>query len=122
MKKKDIRAGKPSGKSSRMGWLLVLVAAVTLESTNLIHYFFSQKEIRKKASMEAESRLIDTRDKIMVVIDRTEKIVWNSLWLAQRYLDTPDSLELVCRHIVQNSPYVVGSTVALCAICLRGAG
>ena len=55
MKKKDTRTGKLSGKSSRMGWLLVLVAAVTLESTNLIHYFYSQKEIRKKASMEAES-------------------------------------------------------------------
>ena len=113
MKKKDIRRGKLSGKSSRMGLLLVLVAAVTLESTNLIHYFFSQKEIRKKASMEAESQLIETRDKIMVVIDRTENIVWNSQWMAQRYLNTPDSLELVCRHIVQDSPYVVGSTVAL---------
>ena len=113
MKPKDKQTGILSGKSSWMGFLLVLVAAVTLESTNLIYYFFSQKEIRQKASMQAESQLIATRDKIMVVIDRTENIVWNSLWMVHQYLDTPDSLELVCRHIVQDSPYVVGSTVAL---------
>ena len=102
-----------AGKSTWMGFLMVLVAAVTLESTNLITLVFSQKEIREKASKQAESQLVITRDKIMVVIDRTENIVWNSIWQAQRYLDMPDSLELVCRHIVVDSPYVVGSTIAL---------
>ena len=100
-------------KSAWMGLILVLIAALILESAEIVQYFFSQKAIRENASSQVQGQLNATRDNIMILIDKTENALWNSLWMVQQYLNMPDSLERVCRHIVENSPTVVGSTVAL---------
>ena len=92
---------------------LVFVAAITLEVTGLVQYYYSQKSIREEANLRAESQLDATRNKIMDVIDQAEAAVRNSVWIAQWCLDYPDSLHLVCRRLVEDNPVVVGSTVAL---------
>lgn len=96
-----------------MGLLLVIVAAVTLEATALIQYYFSQKGIREEASMRAESQMEATRNRIMDVVNQTEAAVRNSIWITQWALDYPDSLVRVAQRIVEENPVVVGSTVAL---------
>ncbi|MBO4340334.1 MAG: SpoIIE family protein phosphatase [Bacteroidales bacterium] len=93
--------------------LLVFVAALTLEATALVQFYFSQKGMRKEADLRAESQLDATRNQIMDVIDQAEAAVRNSVWIAQWCLDYPDSLVLVCRRLVEDNPVVVGSTVAL---------
>ena len=100
-------------KSARTGLLLVVVAALTLEATALIQFYFSQKGIREEASMRAEGELETTQYKIMNVIDQAEAAVRNSVWIAQWCLDVPDSLPRVSQRIVQDNPVVLGSTVAL---------
>jgi sigma-B regulation protein RsbU (phosphoserine phosphatase) len=100
-------------QSLRLGLLLVIVAALTLEATSIIQYFFSQKSIREEATSRAESQLEVTRLKIMDVVDQTEAAVRNSVWIAQWCLDVTDSLQVVARRIVEDNPVVVGSTVAL---------
>ena len=100
-------------QSLRLGLLLVIVAALTLEATSIIQYFFSQKSIRKEATSRAESQLEVTRLKIMDVVDQTEAAVRNSVWIAQWCLDVTDSLQVVARRILEDNPVVVGSTVAL---------
>ena len=99
--------------------LLVVVAALTLEATALVQFYFSQKGIKEEASMRAESQLESTRNKIMDVIDQAEAAVRNSVWIAQWCLNYPDSLSRVCQRMVEDNPVVAGSTVALVPGYLR---
>ena len=100
-------------RSTRMGVMLVLVAAVTLEATALIQYFFSRRGLLEEATLRAESQLEATENRIMDIIDQTETAVRNTLWIAQWALDYPDSLASVSRRLVEDNPVVFGSTVAL---------
>ena len=100
-------------KSAGLGLLIVIVAAVTLEATALVQYYFSQKGIREEASMRAESQMEATRNQIMDVVNQTEAAVRNSIWIAQWALSVPDSLHRVAQRIVEDNPVVMGSTVAL---------
>ena len=93
--------------------LLVFVAAITLEATALVQFYYSQKSLREEANLRAESQLEATRNKIMDVIDQAEAAVRNSTWIAQWCLDYPDSLQRVSWRLVEDNPVVVGSTVAL---------
>ena len=100
-------------RAAGAGLLLVLVAAVTLEATALIQYFYSQKGIREEATRRAESQLDATRSQIMDVINQAEAAVRNSVWIASWCMDVPDSLAVVPSRLVRDNPVVVGSTLAL---------
>ena len=93
--------------------LLVFVAAVALEATALVQFFYSQKGLREEAELRAESELESTRYEIMDIIDQAEAAVRNSVWIAQWCLNNPDSLHRVCERIVADNPVVAGSTIAL---------
>ena len=92
---------------------LVLVAAVTLEATTLVQYYYTQKGMREEADKRARSELEATNNKIMDVINQAESAVRNSVWIAQWCLDIPDSMIVVSRRIVADNPVVMGSTMAL---------
>ena len=95
------------------GLVLVIIAALTLEATSIIQFYFSQKGIKEEARMRAESEMAATELKILNVVDQAESAVRNSIWVAQWCLAVPDSLQAVARRIVADNPVVVGSTVAL---------
>ena len=95
------------------GILLIVVAAVTLEATAVIQFYFSQRVLREEASQRAQSQMETARMRILDIVNQAESAVRNSEWIAQWCLSRPDSLASVCRLIVQNNPVVVGSTVAL---------
>jgi sigma-B regulation protein RsbU (phosphoserine phosphatase) len=100
-------------QSTWAGLLLVAVAALTLEATSLIQYYFSVNGLQEEASKRAETQLESTRNKIMDVIDQAESAVRNSVWIAQWCLNVPDSLPRVSTRIVEDNPVVLGSTIAL---------
>ena len=112
MKLKDTLDRTILRRSAWAGLMLVIVAALMLEATGLIQYYFSRKGIREEASMRAESQLETTRIKILDIIDQAEAAVRNSVWITRWCLDVPDSLPSVCRRVVQDNPVVLGSTVA----------
>lgn len=97
----------------RTGLLLVIVAALTLEATAIIQYVYSQREIKKEASLRAESELRSAEHKIMDVVNQAEAAVRNSIWVAEWCLEYPDSLERIPQRVVSENPVVVGSTIAL---------
>jgi len=99
-------------KSARAGLMLIIIAALTLEATSVIQYFFSQKGIREEALMRAESQLETNKVRIMDIINQAESAVRNSVWIAQWCLEVPDSMARVTQRIVQENPVVIGSTVA----------
>ena len=102
-----------ASKTNLDALFLVIVAAVTLEATALVQFYFSQKGLREEATMRAEGQLETTKNKIMDVINQAEAAVRNSVWIAQWCLDYPDSLGRVAQRIVEDNPVVSGSTVAL---------
>ena len=110
MDKKD---RKILGMSTRAGLLLVFVAALTLEATSIIQYIYTQKAIKKEASLRAESELRSAENKIMDVVNQAEAAVRNSIWVAEWCLEYPDSLQRIPQRIVSENPVVVVSTMAL---------
>ena len=102
-----------SGWRSFSGVLLIIVAAITLEATALIQYYFSQKGIREEATQRAQSQMETAKVRILDIANQAEAAVRNSEWIAQWCLNVPDSLASVCRRIVEDNPVVMGSTVAL---------
>ena len=113
MKLKDNPVTRLVTRSKWTGLMLVIVAAVTLEATAVIQYYFSRRGIHEEATKRAESQLESTQNKILDVINRTEAAVENNAWIARWCLDVPDSLARVAELIVRNNPIVIGSTVAL---------
>ena len=101
------------GMSTKAGLLLVIVAVFTLEATFIIQYHYSQREIKKEASLRAASELKSAENKIMDVVNQAEAAVRNSIWVAEWCLETPDSLKRIPQRIVSENPVVVGSTMAL---------
>ena len=95
------------------GWLLIIVAALTLEATALIQFYFSRIGMREEASLRADTELETTNARIVDILNQAEASVRNSIWITEWCLDNPDSLQSVSRRIVVDNPVVMGSTVAL---------
>ncbi|MBR4741049.1 MAG: SpoIIE family protein phosphatase [Bacteroidales bacterium] len=89
------------------------MAAVTLEATSLVQYYFSRKGMKEEATQRAQSELAATELQIMDVVNQAEAAVRNSVWVAQWCLNVPDSLGRVTQRLVADNPVVKGSTVAL---------
>ena len=100
-------------KSMATALLLVVVAALTLEATSLIQYFYAEKGLREEATKRAESQLENTRLKIDGVLDQVEATIRNTVRLTQWGLGHLDSLDMITSLIVRDNPVVTGSTVAL---------
>ena len=113
MKRTRIQITEGIKKGARAGFLLVVVAILTLEVTGIIQFVYSAKGIKEEAQKRAETQIESTRFQIMDVVNQTEAAVRNNVWLAQFCLDMPDSLFRVSQRLVQDNPVVIGSTVAM---------
>ena len=113
MKKSDNVNNNISKRSTLTGMLLVLIAALTLETTSLVQYFFSKRAMEEEASNRATTQLESTQNRIMDVLNQAEAAVRNSIWIAQWALDHTDSIPLISGRIVSENPVIVGSTMAL---------
>ena len=112
-KPKDVITRFSHAKSAWSAILMVIVAAVTLAATSFFQGAFSQKILHDEMDSRADTRLNLLSSEIMNVINQAEAAVRNKTWITQWGLDHPDSLESVCRLLVQDNPIIVGSTVAL---------
>ena len=113
MKRNRIQITEGIKKGARAGFLLIVVAILTLEVTGIIQFVYSAKGIKEEAQKRAETQLESTRFQIMDVVNQTEAAVRNNVWLTQFCLDMPDSLFRVSQRLVQDNPVVIGSTVAM---------
>ena len=97
----------------RQGFLIILTAALILEATTVIQFYFAQKGLHEEATRRAESELEATELEIADVMDQVETAVRNSTWLARSLLAFPDTLKRLPGILVANNPVIYGSTVAL---------
>ncbi|MBQ7686636.1 MAG: SpoIIE family protein phosphatase [Bacteroidaceae bacterium] len=98
---------------AKPGFMLIIVAALTLGVSSFIQSYFSVKGIKNGAMLRAEGQLEFDRLRIMDVVNQAEAAVRNSVWIASWCLNVPDSQQVVARRVVEDNPMVVGSTLAL---------
>ena len=98
---------------AKPGFMLIIVAALTLGVSSFIQSYFSVKGIKNGAMLRAEGQLEFDRLRIMDVVNQAEAAVRNSVWIASWCLNVPDSQQVVARRVVEDNPIVVGSTLAL---------
>ncbi|MBQ7734314.1 MAG: SpoIIE family protein phosphatase, partial [Bacteroidales bacterium] len=113
MGKKAKTEKRVSGMSVRAGVLLMVVTILTLEATGIIQFIYLQRAIKQEAALRAQSELHSVTNKIMDVVNQAEGAVINSVWMAEWFLENPDSLKSVPQRVVELNPVVVGSTIAL---------
>lgn len=98
---------------AKPGFMLIIVAALTLGVSSFIQSYFSVNGIKNGAMLRAEGQLEFDRLRIMDVVNQAEAAVRNSVWIASWCLNVPDSQQVVARRVVEDNPIVVGSTLAL---------
>ena len=94
------------------GMLLLVVAALTLEATSLIQYYFAQKSITEIASKRAEDNLENAKVDILNILNQVETAINNDIWMVRACIPIRDTIWKVAEHIVKENPAIVGSTVA----------
>lgn len=98
---------------TRQGLLIIVTAAVILELTAIVQFYYAQVGLRAEANLRAESELESTGLEIADVMDQAETAVRNTAWMVRFMLPQPDSLAPMTVRLVENNPVIYGSTIAL---------
>lgn len=94
------------------GLMLLLVAALLLESIALIQYFYSKKALRDEANRRAENELTINRLEIEKLTGSVEASLQNTAWVLEDVLDEPDSFYGVFQKVLDNNANLMDVFVA----------
>lgn len=92
-------------------WILI-VAAVILQATACIQYFYSREGLRKEAEHRATAELRRAELEIDVICTQVEMGVKTMALLAERNLQYPDSMFSITCLIQKETPNMVGAAIA----------
>ena len=99
-------------RSAWSGVLLILVAAITLEATGLIQYFFAVKGLREEAERRAKTEMEQAANEIDNITLSVEKSVQSMTWIVGRELSDPDSMFEFIQRLLDFTPVVTDGAVA----------
>ena len=102
-------------KRSYAGLWIILVAAIVLELTACIQYVFSRAGIRAEAEQRARSELCRAELEINVVTAQMEAAVQMLAMLAEKHVDSPDSIAEATRALVSTLKNVRSAGIAYTA-------
>ena len=91
---------------------IIVTAAVLVEITSGIQYYFAKEGIREEVEHRAESELRAKSLEIRNVMNVVEVAVENMAWAVEQRLAQPDSMWTVTRKLLADNEYIVGSAVA----------
>ena len=97
---------------ARQGLLMVLLAALLLEVTSLIQYFYAKKGLRKEADSRAQSEMTATRLRIENYTLSVENDARLLSWAMSDFLDNPDELPALITKMMDNNPVIANGFVA----------
>ena len=103
---------KTRGKYSYAGLWIILVAAVVLEATSCIQYFYSRAGIRAEAEQRALSELQRAELEINVVTIEIETAAKMLVMLAERNIDNPDSIANATRILLNTVDKISSAGIA----------
>lgn len=92
-------------------WILI-VAALILQATACIQYFYSREGLRKEAEHRATAELRRAELEIDVICTQVEMGVKTMALLAERNLQYPDSMFSITCLIQKETPNMVGAAIA----------
>ncbi|MCH5227880.1 MAG: SpoIIE family protein phosphatase [Muribaculaceae bacterium] len=107
---------KTSGQIKRTlnanGILMLVLAALILESISLIQYHYAREEITVDLHLRAQSELLAKSLAIQYIMSQVESAVDNHVWDAERLVEWPDSSFGVVRRLVEQNPEITGSALS----------
>lgn len=102
----------PKALRSKSSLSIIITAAVLVEATSAVQYFFAKKGIQEEVEHRAESELRAKSLEIQNVMTTVEVAVENMAWAVEQRLSQPDSMMAVTQKLLAGNNYIVGSAVA----------
>ena len=97
----------PESLRSKGNIAIMLTAAVLIEVTSIVQYFYAKEGIRKEVEHRAESELKAKSLEIRNVKNIVEVAVANKAWSVEQRLAQPDSLLAVTRKLLSDNENIV---------------
>ena len=102
----------PEKLRSRVSIALIINAAILVEITSIVQYFYAKDGIHEEVEHRAQSELHIKSLKIQNVMNETEVAVREMAWAVERDLDKPDSMVAITQRLLDDNNIIVGSAVA----------
>lgn len=99
-------------KRTYSGFWIILVAAIVLEGTSCIQYFYSRAGLRQEAEKRAKTELRKATLEIKTHTIEMEAAARALAMLAEKHIDCPDSIYTATRDIVGTIPNTSSVAVA----------
>ena len=96
----------------RAGLLIIILAAVLIEVTGAVQFWFAREGIREEVKYRAKSELHTTELKVENVMATVEVGISNNVWAVEQSLDRPDAMFDLVDRIVANNEGLVGCSLA----------
>ena len=96
----------------RRGLLLILVAAILLETVGIIQYLFAKNGLREEADARAQSEMLVTQLKMDKFFHTVENNVQGIAYVLIDRFDSPDGFQEIIRLLMENNPEIVNGFVA----------
>ena len=103
---------KKQQKRSYAGLWIILVAAVVLEATACVQYFYSRAAIRQEAEYRAKTELRRAELEIEKHTIEMETAGKALAMLAEKYVDIPDSIFAATRSVVKAIPHTTSIAIS----------
>ena len=120
--KKLLKKIMPTSLRSRSSLAIIVTAAVLVEVTSAVQYFFAKEGIRQEVEHRAESELRAKSLEIRNVMNVVEVAVENMAWAVEQRLSMPDSMWVVTQKLLADNEDIVGSAVAFEPYYYKGKG
>ena len=112
----------PKSLRSKTSMAVIVTAAVLVELTSGVQYWFAKKGIQEGVEYRAQSELRVKGLEIRIVMTAVEVAVENMAWAVEQNLGEPDSILPITQKLLADNKYIVGSAVAFEPYYYKGKG
>ena len=97
---------------TRSSLMLLITAAVLIEVTGLVQYFFARDGIREEVQQRARTELQVRNLQIQNIAGSVETAIDNMQWIIDWSVYNPDSIYSTLKLIIKNNPIITGCAMA----------
>lgn len=87
---------------------IIVIAAVLIEVTSAVQYWYAKEGIREEVCHRAESELKAKNLEIEKVTEAVEAVSRSTLWMIEKNIDNPKELEVILRGAVNSNKLLKG--------------
>lgn len=110
--KNIVKNAVPKSLRSKTSFAIIVTAAILVEITSGVQYYFAQRGISEGVESSAKAELKSKSLEIRNVMNVVEVAVDNMAWAVEQRLSQPDSMEGITRKLLKDNEYIVGSAIA----------